>query len=56
MCVAIFKLSSLRRNGKKLVMKGGERLLSVNLTISHSSERQLGKRLVWPGVSEEEGS
>lgn len=40
---------------KQLITKG-EQLLSVNFTISNSSERQLGKRLVWPAGPEEEGS
>lgn len=34
----------------------GEQLLSVNFTISNSSERQLGRRLVGPAAPKEEGS
>ena len=41
MCVAILKLPELRRNGKKIIVKG-EQFLSVKFTISSSSERLLG--------------
>lgn len=34
----------------------GEQLLSVNFTISNSSESQLGRRLVGPAAPKEEGS
>ena len=34
----------------------GEQFLSVRFTISSSSERQLGKRLIWTTVSKEAGS